>query len=1000
MARRRTRRTPKAVETLTHEGANRKNIPTVEFQPVMRDEELNPVRVAYERRSRDLDPQLVWRGKDGQDWSDLIVQAPPLYIQEKVHPKALIDDLIRLGSANGEPVGEQIDLFADFNGLPDGNARTEFYRHDANWSNRMILGDSLQVMASLAEREGLRGQVQCIYVDPPYGIKFNSNFQWSTTSRDVKDGKAEHITREPEQVKAFRDTWRDGIHSYLTYLRDRLTVARDLLTESGSVFVQIGDENVHRVRALMDEVFGEDNLVSQISFRTTTGLGDQYLDSSCNFLVWYAKNRNNIKYRELFKKKSILDDVGARYRRIEIGPIDRRPMTVAERTLSEPLPAGAKIYRHDNLTSQSGGEKSAFTVEFRSGQFKPGRGFWKTHQEGMQRLKRSERLATPTHRSIQYVRFLDDFPVSKFNNMWTDTQTGAFTDDKIYVVQTNVKVIERCLLMTTDPGDLVLDPTCGSGTTAYVAEQWGRRWITIDTSRVALALARARVMGARYPFYLLADSPEGQRKKAEITRTEPSRAPTYGRIRQGFVYERVPHVTLKSIANNAEIDVIWEKFQETLEPLRSELNAALGRSWEEWEIPREAGDPWPEAAAAAWNDIRSARTDDEKAATLYTLNRALDRSYTLDDVPAQPRDPWDTGPTDLHRRWWEARIARQREIDASIAARAEFEYLYDRPCEDRNTVRTAGPFTVESLSPHRTLGVDENDELIDKVADAEGRYGKETEEAGFTAMILENLKTSGVQQAHKEDRIAFTSLFPWPGHFVCAEGRYVEGGGEDDEGSTAPEKRAAIFVGPEFGTVSRPDLVAAAREAGDARFDVLVACAFSYDAPSSDFDKLGRIPVLKARMNADLHMAGDLKNTGKGNLFVIFGEPDIDILDAAAPTEAEDEHSEHIQVRINGVDVFHPNTGEVRSDGPEGIACWFIDTDYDEESFFVRHAYFLGANDPYKSLKTTLRAEIDAEAWTTLHSDISRPFPKPRSGRIAVKVINHLGDEVMKVFRT
>ena len=553
--------------------------------------------------------------------------------------------------------------------------------------------------------------------------------------------------------------------------------------------------------------------------------------------------------------------------------------------------------------------------------------------------------------------------------------------------------------MTTDPGDLVLDPTCGSGTTAYVAEQWGRRWITIDTSRVALALARARarVMGARYPFYLLADSPEGQRKEAEITRTAPSDVPTYGRIRQGFVYERVPHVTLKSIANNAEIDVIWEKFQETLESLRGELNAVLGRSWEEWEIPREAGEPWPDAAAAAWNDIRAAHTDNEKAAALHTLNRTLDRRYTLDDVPAQPRDPWDTGPTDLHRRWWEARIARQREIDASIAARAEFEYLYDRPCEDRNTVRTAGPFTVESLSPHRTLGVDENDELIDNVADTEGRYGKETEEAGFTAMIIENLKTAGVQQARKEDRIAFTSLFPWPGHFVCAEGRYVEGGGEDDEGGTAPEKRAAIFVGPEFGTVSRPDLVAAAREAGDARFDVLVSCAFSYDAPSSDFDKLGRIPVLKARMNADLHMAGDLKNTGKGNLFVIFGEPDIEILDAAASTETE---GEHIQVRINGVDVFHPNTGEVRSDGPDGIACWFIDTDYDEESFFVRHAYFLGANDPYKALKTTLKAEIDAEAWTTLHSDISRPFPKPRSGRIAVKVINHLGDEVMKVFRT
>ena len=992
MARRRTRRTPKVVETLTHEGANRKNIPTVEFQPVMRDEELNPVRVAYERRSRDLDPQLVWRGKDGQDWSDLIVQAPPLYIQEKVHPKALIDDLIRLGGANGEPAGKQIDLFADFNGLPDGNARTEFYRHDSNWSNRIILGDSLQVMASLAEREGLRGRVQCIYVDPPYGIKFNSNFQWSTTSRDVRDGKADHITREPEQVKAFRDTWRDGIHSYLTYLRDRLTVARDLLTESGSVFVQIGDENVHRVRALMDEVFGEENFVSEIIFVKTTGKSSGTLDNNFDMLIWFCKDATNLKFRRMFFERNPEDDYNLRFVQDE----DLRRWRINDSRVREFHANGADFWRPNPLTSQTPSDSIQFGFTFQDQVYTPGKRGWSTNEAGMSRIMKADRLVG-SGKTLSYIRYLRDMPVRPYTAFWTDTRQSGFGDEKLYVVQTARRVIERCILMTTDPGDLVLDPTCGSGTTAYVAEQWGRRWITIDTSRVALALARARVMGARYPFYLLADSPEGQRKEAEITRTEPSRTPTYGRIRQGFVYERVPHVTLKSIANNAEIDVIWEKFQETLKPLRTELNAALGWSWEEWEIPREAGVPWPEAAAAAWNDIRIARTDDEKAAALHTLNRALDRSYTLDDVPAQPRDPWDAGPTDLHRRWWEARIARQREIDASIAAKAEFEYLYDRPCEDRNTVRIAGPFTVESLSPHRTLAVDENDELIDKVAETRGHYGLE---ADFTSMILENLKSGGVQQAHREDGITFTSLFPWPGHFVCAEGRYVEGGGEEDDVGTAPEKRAAIFVGPEFGTVSRPDLVAAAREAGDGRFDVLVACAFSYDAHSSEFDRLGRIPVLKARMNADLHMADDLKNTGKGNLFVIFGEPDIEILEAAVSTEAEDEQGERIQVRINGVDVFHPNTGEVRSDGPEGIACWFIDTDYDKESFFVRHAYFLGANDPYKSLKTTLKAEIDAEAWTTLHSDVSRPFPKPRSGRIAVKVINHLGDEVMKVFRT
>lgn len=488
--------------------------------------------------------------------------------------------------------------------------------------------------------------------------------------------------------------------------------------------------------------------------------------------------------------------------------------------------------------------------------------------------------------------------------------------------------------MSTDPGDLVLDPTCGSGTTAYVAEQWGRRWITIDTSRVALALARARIMGARYPYYLLKDSRAGQIKEAEITRSLPANEPTYGNIRQGFVYERVPHIMLKDIANNAEIDVIWESFQEKLEPLREALNQALGKSWEEWEIPREAKKEWPAEAKK------------------------------------------------LHEQWWQQRIARQQEIDASIAAKAEYEYLYDKPYEDNKTVRVAGPFTVESLSPHRVLGVDENDELIDMVAEGKAGYGKGQ---SFAQMILDNLKIAGVQQAHKEDKITFSSLTPWPGHYICAEGRYHEGGNE-----ASPLRRAGIFIGPEFGTVARPDLVAAAREAGETGFDVLIACAFNYDARSTEFNRLGRIPILRARMNADLHMAGNLKNTGKGNLFVIFGEPDIDILEAEGG---------QIRVRVNGVDVFHPTTGEVRSDGAEGIALWFVDTDYNEESFFVRQAYFLGANDPYQALKTTLKAEINQEAWDSLYSDTSRPFDKPTSGRIAVKVINHLGDEVMKVFR-
>jgi len=926
----------KIVDTLLHKEASRRNIPTAEYQSVMRAEELSPIRVAYERRNRDLDPQLVWRGKDEQDWSDLVVPAPPLYIQEKVQPKVLIDDLERQTKAGKAAAEPQFDLFSNFNGLPSEAARTEFYQHDAHWSNRMILGDSLQVLASLAEREGLRGKVQCIYIDPPYGIKFNSNFQWSTTSRDVKDGNADHITREPEQVKAFRDTWRDGIHSYLTYLRDRLTVARDLLADSGSIFIQIGDENVHRARSLLDEVFGSENCVSQIGFAKTSGSTDDYLGQTTDYLLWYAKDRKGVKFRTALKQKRAGEPGGTNYNRVRDLLGDGLSLT-ADLLSDERVKSGIlRIYSLDNLTSQSAGRDkgegaaSWFGVQLNGKEFKPSLSVrWKTNEQGMGRLKKAGRLESTDNR-LGYVRYLEDFPAVQVNNRWEDVG-ASFMADKVYVVQTSPTVIQRCILLATDPGDLVIDPTCGSGTTAYVAEQWGRRWITIDTSRVALALARARIMGARYPYYLLADSPEGLSKEAELQGKVPSGAPTRGSIRQGFVYERIPHITLKSITNNAEVDVIWEDYQARLEPLGRELNTALGKKWEEWGIPKEA---------------------DQK---------------------------WSTKAKELHAALWEQRIARQKAINASIAGKADFEYLYDKPYEDRKKVRVAGPFTVESLSPHRVLAVNADEELIE----TSGGTDADTRDAqDFVQIILDNLKISGVQQAHKEDKIVFTSLAPWPGNYICAEGRFSEADGS--------EKRAGIFIGPEFGTVTREDLVAAAREAGDAAFDVLIACAFSYDAHSADFGKLGRIRVLKARMNADLHMAEDLKNTGKGNLFVIFGEPDIQILDAP---------SSQIQVKVNGVDVFHPSTGEVRSNGPDEIACWFIDTDYNEESFFVRHAYFLGANDPYKALKTTLKAEINEEAWESLHSDTSRPFEKPESGRIAVKVINHLGDEVMKVFR-
>jgi adenine-specific DNA-methyltransferase len=454
---------------------------------------------------------------------------------------------------------------------------------------------------------------------------------------------------------------------------------------------------------------------------------------------------------------------------------------------------------------------------------------------------------------------------------------------------------------------------------------------------VALALARTRLMSARYSYYYLADSVEGRAKEQEISGKVLPDAQTHGDLRQGFVYERAPHITLKSIANNAEIDVIWETSQKALEPLHSELNKALGKNLEEWEIPREMDKTWPDAAKKA------------------------------------------------HAAWWEGRIERQKKIDASIAKAADVEFLYDRPYEDKTRVRVAGPFTVESLSPHRVVPADEDE--ADGVMAGIGKRGRSkfvTPPTDFAEMVLEHLRTAGVHQAEKRDTIQFTSLNGWPGEYICAEGRFMEKNGKANH-----ERRAAIFLGPEFGTLSRVDLTAAAREATEARFDVLIACSFNFDAHASELTRLGPLPILKAKMNPDLHMAEELKNTGKGNLFVVFGEPDIDILDQGDET---------LVVKVNGIDVFDPNTGQIRSNDVKGIAAWFIDTDYNEESFFVRHAYFLGANDPYKSLKTALRAQIDEEAWATLYRDTSRPFPRPKTGRIAVKVINHFGDEVMKVF--
>ncbi len=883
---------PTPVEAVKHNDT-RVNIPTEELRNFVRDDE-HASKVALYPRDPSLDPQLVWKGKDEQDREDLAVPAVPIYIQEKIHPQALVENL-RETAKKGETEPE-LSLFNDFNGITEFDQKIDFYNHEQHWTNRMILGDSMLVMNSLAEKEGLKGKVQMIYIDPPYGIRFGSNWQVSTRKRDVKDGSAVGATRQPEQIKAFRDTWQLGIHSYLAYLRDRLVLARELLTETGSIFVQISDENVHRVRCLLDEVFGDENFVVTINFKKKGNQKGGALESITDYILFYAKNKDMQKYRPVFLKRA----------------------------------ASSDGFVSDQLTSGGLRANQNYDYVTRGRTFMPAAGnCWKILEHGMRRVEAVDRLLVGRGQ-IRFKKLDTDFGYTTITNNWDDTG-GA--DDLVYVVQTGTKAIERCIQMTTDPGDLVLDPTCGGGTTAFVAEQCGRRWITVDTSRVALALSRTRLMAARYPYYLLSDSPEGVMKEAEITGKIPPEYKTQSDIKKGFVYRRVPHITLGSIANNEEIDTIQAKWREKLEPIRAKINKTLGKNWEEWDIPRD--------------------TSDAKLA------------------PAKA----------LIEEWWKLRCERQKEIDASISRAADTELLYDQPYEDNKRVRFTGPFTVESLSPHRRFSVEEKTSLKE-----DGIAGVSMTVMGagqFALTIIDNLKKAGVQNTFKGERLKFDRLETFAGEWIHAAGEYTEG---------ETSKRVAVCIGPEFGTVGPELIKEAAKEAvRGIGFDTLIVCGFAFEPSVTDEAKqYGNLNVLITRMNADLMMGEELlKKTGAGNLFMVFGEPDINI-------DRTDDGK--VIVKINGLDVYDPTTGEIRSNTTDDIACWFIDTDYNEESFIVRHAYFTGAGDPYDKLRRALRADIDESAWASLYSTESRPFDPPAKGKIAVKVINHYGDEVLKVY--
>ena len=943
-------RATKNVKAIKHGKQSRSNIPTVEMEGLVKSEEKQPVLVRYPR-NRDLDPQLLWKGKDEENQDRLIMEALPIYVQEKIHPQAIIDDLRRrTAERRQQETGAQPNLFGDFNGLSSEKSQVEFYRHRQKWTNRMILGDSLMVMASLAYKEGLKGQVQCVYIDPPYGIKFPSNWQTSTKSTAVSD---KDETRQPEMIQAFRDTWKGGVHSYLSYLRDRLTVAHDLLAESGSVFVQIGDENVHLVALLMDEVFGAENRMATISYATTSGSSASHLPQVSDYLLWYGKNRKLTKYRQLYEeldRKEIIDHFSS-YAYLQMGSGVTRKLTNEEReNPNKYIPAGARIFKRTALDSQgvsTTGRSEIYT--WRKKKYACGKNRqWSISKEGMDRMDKAGRLhALPDQDSMSWRRYEREVPGKRINNLWP---AQMYPSDKRYVVQTSDKVIQRCLLMTTDPGDLVLDSTCGSGTTASVAEQWGRRWITIDTSRVAMAIARARLMGNQYDYYLMQDSEVGAKMEVDVGGKPLMEKQYTDDVRHGFVYHRVNTLSPNDFAKNVEIDIIWEEWQKSLLPLQKEFNKVVGKKHEEWEIPLEAAEDWSDA-------VRK-----------------------------------------VHAKWCKARMDRQKEIDASIARNAKTELLVDRPYTAPNTVRVTGPFTVESLSPYRIVPTDATDDQLLAVIDAEAEQEGETPpkrqsrrlrpksetvgETRFINIIHENLKTAGIQNTRKgESRLDFSELKPPPMNSRCIQfsGHYREDG---------KDKKAAIVIGPEYGTVTRSFVVAAALEAVD-MFHLLVVIGFAFE-PNADENRIGDMQVRCVRMNNDLHMANHLKAKSSDNLFVVFGEPDIEV------TACGDDFW---KVEIKGLDIFDPTTGEVKPGGVEDIACWMIDTDYNGESFFARHVYFTGGGkDPYKDLKRSLKAEIDEADWLSLTGRVSRPFAKPSTGRIAVKAINHYGDEVIRVF--
>ena len=884
------------------------------------------------------EPWLEWAGK--QEAKSFTVDPVALHKHEHVSAKAILKVAAR------ENV--QRELFADPQQTYD--QALEFYKHDVDWANRLILGDSLMVMSSLAHREDLAGKVQMIYIDPPYGIKFSSNFQPTVFQRDVKD-RDQDLTREAEQVKAYRDTWTLGIHSYLSYLRDRLIVAKDLLTDSGSIFVQISDENVHRVRSVMDEVFKSENFIAEIFFRKTGALPSDTIASTADILLWYAKEKENVKVRHIFLEKGKGNSAHKGYDYLELENGHRRRLNVKENEDLSILPDNGKVYSSVSLESLGWSEEGSKPFNFQGESYIPrSNAHWKTTHIGLERLTKSN-LIFAAGNTLRYVMYQDSFPVLPLSNMWNDLMGAS---NMRFVVETNVRVIERCLHMTTDPGDIVLDPTCGGGTTAFVAEKWGRRWITIDTSRVSIALARQRLLTSSFEYYKL---------KAESG------------VARGFVNKTVPHITLRSIANNTALDPIFEKHEPILNEKMETLNSALA-------------DITPEIRMK----LHAKLADKERREGKRSITDADKRRWQLPEtawqeweVPFDTDDDWTKALQDALTDYRDAWRAKMDEVNECIAAASDGEELVDQPEVDRKRIRVSGPFTVEAVQPPEEF-LDVESPISGEPEEMEDTFDSDTEEheavnaEAYLDKMIRLLREDGVKFAENQKQ-KFDTLDPIEGGVLHAEGSWENG---------AADRRVAVAFGPQHGPVTVMLVENCLPIASRLGYDELVFAGFSFDGAAQRIIQNNpnpRVHIHMAYINPDVVMDDLLKKTSTSQLFTVFGLP---------RTMLETNDDGEYVITMKGVDIYNPVDNTVSSAGADKVAAWFVDSDYDGRTFCITQAFFPNKK-AWDKISRDLKGVIDAESFEMFSGTVSLPFPAGEHRCVAVKVIDPRGNEVMRV---